>query len=227
MKTYTRFIAGFVIALALMVLWMPKPASAQALIRLDSEFHGSAEGGEVYTWVPAKSGGTQIWSKTLFVPSGFSTAYVTISTQGDDHLGVALQLLCLVDNYACSPDFGAGDGAPAGWITPLKHFNYESCYVLPDGTIGCGGDGNGLSGDIHDNSVNHTWCFNVRPGVHTFSIKMGTSCGEYLTPSCSYYSSDQYAVYLENIHFYVDASASTTGQCNRSGGFTPPPLPKS
>ena len=37
MKTYTRLIASFVIALGMIVLWMPKPASAQALIRLDLE----------------------------------------------------------------------------------------------------------------------------------------------------------------------------------------------
>ena len=86
MKTYTRLIASFVIALGLIVLWMPKPASAQALIRLDSEFRGSKEGGDVYTYVPALAGGTQIWSKTLVVPSGYNTAYVTISTQGDDDL---------------------------------------------------------------------------------------------------------------------------------------------
>ena len=47
-----------------------------------------------------------------------------------------------------------------------------------------GGDNEGGNGDMIDNSVNHTWCFNVKPGTHTFSIKMGTSCGESLTPDC-------------------------------------------
>ena len=222
MKTYTRLIASFVIALGLMVLWMPKPASAQALIRLDSEFHGEAEGGEMPTYIPALAGGTQIFSKTLLVPSGYSTAYVTISGQGDDHYGVALQLECLVDQYVCSPDFGgASADAPAGWITPLKHFNYDADYFLPDGSEISGGDGGGGNGDLHDNSVNHTWCFNVRPGVHTFSIKLGNSCGESLTPACSQPS----YVFMENIHFYIDASASTTGQCKPSSGFVPPPPP--
>ena len=222
MKTYTRLIAGFLIALGLIVLWMPKPASAQALIRLDSEFHGATEGGEVFTFRSALAGGTQIWSKTVLVPSGFSTAYVTISTQGDDHEGVALQLECLVDNYLCSPDFGGPSAdAPQGWITLLKHFNYESDYLLPDGSFFSGGDGGGGNGDMHDNSINHTWCVNVRPGVHTFSIKMGNSCGESSTPDCSKDS----GVSMENINFYIDASASSTSQCKPSSGFTPPPPP--
>ena len=224
MKTYTRLIASFVIALGLIVLWMPKPASAQALIRLDSEFRGSKEGGDVYTYVPALAGGTQIWSKTLVVPSGYNTAYVTISTQGLDEFGVALQLECLVDNYLCSPDFGNDlAGAPAGWITPLKHFNYDAGYFLPDGSGFSGGDNEGGNGDMDDNSVNHTWCFNVRPGAHTFSIKMGTSCGESLTPDCDDEGPYLPYVALEDINFFIDASASSSGQCTAAGGFVPPP----
>jgi hypothetical protein len=220
MKTYTRSIAGFVTALGLILLWMPKPASAQLLIRLDSEFHGTAEGGEISTTTPALSGGTQIFSKTVFVPFGFSTGYLTISTQGDSHGGVALQLECLVDGSACSPDFGgpAAD-APAGWITPSKHFNYTSTYTLPDGTVTSGGDGGGGNGDMHDNSINHTWCVNLKPGVHTFSINLGNSCGGSLTPSCTGAST----VFLENVHFYIDASSSFSGQCSaapKSGSDT-------
>lgn len=224
MKTYTRLIASLVIALGLIVLWMPKPASAQALIRLDSEFHGSKEGGSVYTYVPALAGGTQIWSKTLVVPSGYNTAYVTISTEGEDFFGVALQLECLVDNYVCSPDFSGGEfDAPAGWITPLKHFFYDTEYFLPDGTPAYAGDLLGGTGDMHDNSINHTWCFNVKPGTHTFSIKMGNSCGQYLTPYCGDEDATPYVV-MENINFYIDASASSTGQCTAARGFVPPPL---
>jgi len=252
MKTYTRLIAGFVIALGLILLWMPKPASAQTLIRLDSEYFGTAEskgspfGNEVYTWVPALAGGTQIWSKTLIVPAGYNTAYVTISGQGNDSLGLALQLQCLVDNYSCAPDFGAAypppdlevlpngtaDGAPPGWITVLKHFNYETDYWVPGYDSTSGGDNELLleeefysgNGDMHDNNISHTWCVNVRPGTHTFSIKMGNSCFEYLTPDCYAYLPVEFnLVAMSNINFYIDASASSTGQCTAASGFRPPP----
>ena len=112
----------------------------------------------------------------------------------------------------------------------LKHFNYDTEYWVPG--YGLFSDGDyafieefyGGSGDVHDNNISHTWCVNVRPGTHTFSIKMGNSCFEYLTPDCYAYLPYEFnLVAMSNINFYIDASASTTGQCKPSGGFTPPP----
>ena len=48
--------------------------------------------------------------------------------------------------------------------------------------------------DLHDNAINYTWCAITTPGTHTVNVKMASTI-----------SGDP--VFLEGVHFYVDAAA--------------------
>jgi len=201
--------AEFIVIAGLLVFVMPRGAPAGTRFSFDAEFRGSAEGGETSTTVPALSGGTPIFSKTVFVPYPLNTLFFTVSAQADSHSGVALHLECLIDGAPCTPDFGgpAAD-APPGWITPHKIFNYDVDYILPDGiTIATAGDGGGGTGDEHDNTVEHSWCIPVKPGIHTVSLNMGNSCGESLTPTCA--AGIDVTVFMENENYNIDGTFLT------------------
>ncbi len=48
--------------------------------------------------------------------------------------------------------------------------------------------------DLHDNNINYTWCAITTPGTHTVNVKMASSIsGDF--------------VFLETVHFYIDAAA--------------------
>jgi hypothetical protein len=221
-KHLTITLSALIAALSLLVFFVVKEAPAGTRFSFDAEFRGSAEGGETSTTATALSGGVPIFSKTVFVPNRVNTLFFTISTQADNHNGVALQLECLIDGNPCTPDFGgpAAD-APPGWITPHKLFDYDVDYILPDGvTLATAGDGGGGAGDSHDNSLEHTWCIPVTPGLHTVSLNMGNSCGEALTPVCD--PSVDTTVFIENENYIIDGSFLTAGNaCVAS--FAPSP----
>jgi hypothetical protein len=145
-----------------------------------------------------ETGGTAVYTKTVFVPSGNNTLYVTLSATGDEHLnddyldpefgkGAAAEYTCLVDGAFCNPGTGGAAGSPAGWLALSK---------LPDGgdylvSNNCN-DGGGGTADCHDNGVYYTWCTSIEPGTHTVQIRLGSSNGG--------------TVFLEKAHYYIDTS---------------------
>jgi hypothetical protein len=182
---------------------IPQDAEAQGVLkRLSAEWN---EGGEQATATtanplgfPVLPDGTAIYSKTVFTGSA-STLYVTFETQGDAHNGAANWFSCRIIDSAgprlCdTPGGGGAAGAPHGWTSKNKHFNYNTTYTLPDGTIASGGDGGGGQGDTHDNSISHEWCAQVsRDEAVTVELRMATSdAGS--------------TVFIENTNVYIDGS---------------------
>jgi hypothetical protein len=190
--------------IALFALAMPPSAQAGFLDRLAADF-AKFDGTEFVTVAPAlpappASGGTVIYSRVVVAPPGVNTLYVTLSGTGDTHDGAASEFACLVDGQSCRTNPGGVDGAPNGWITLKK---------LPAalGAPNCN-DGGGGPGDCHDNSIYYTWCATVRPNPfgptpHKVAVKMATSkVGS--------------KVFIEKVHFYVDANVGPGGQCQRA-----------
>ena len=151
--------------------------------------------------------GRRIYDKTVFVPAGKNTAYVTMSTTGDTHGGAASCFTCVITDPAgnrtfCNP---GGQGASRcnddggtnvpGWITLLK----LPQTALPDVYLDNGlpatncTDGGGGSADCHDNSIHYEWCVPVEAGTHRVELWMATD-------------SDNKTVFIEQAHFYIDAS---------------------
>src|SRR5579859_2165268 len=100
-KRVTVAASALLTAVGLLVFFVVREAPAGTRFTFDAEFRGSAEGGETSTTLSALTGGSNIYNKTVFVPSPVNTLLFTISTQADSHQGVALQLLCLIDGKAC------------------------------------------------------------------------------------------------------------------------------
>jgi hypothetical protein len=215
MKTRLGFLTAIAFSGTLLLnLATPPGALAQgALRRLSSEMiNVTTTNSESSTDVPARSGGTVIYSKTLMVPGG-NTLFVTFHGTGDQHAGVGLELLCQVDGTNCNPgsgDVGRSDSAP-GWVTLGKHFNYDTTYFLPDGSSASGGDGSGGNGDQHDNTISYSWCFpDISSGPHTVTISLGNSCGDAPTPSCAGAPIDP-IVYVEASHIDIDVGQLPKG----------------
>jgi hypothetical protein len=199
-------LAGF--ALLLSVIWLSADVWAQGgpILRLAADFK-NFDGTETSTMVgvdPAAGlDGIAVFRKTVFVPAGVNTLYVTISTTGDSHDGAAIWMACRVNGVPCNPGFGGAGGTPAGWIALQKHKNW----------IGIAGplfgDGGGGGGDVHDNSLYYTWCTKTRDlvgGPTTVELRMGSSgptrpdeTGGIFPPF----------VFFEAAHFYIDASRIT------------------
>jgi len=140
------------------------------------------------------SGGLVTYEKTLFVPH--RTLFVTFSGQGDTHEGedgesARLQMLCTIDTGEgeafCNPNTGLVD-QPTGWMTLLKQPN--------PGSGGCNagaGDGQGGSGDCHDNTLYATWCIPLEgPGPLTVRLRLASSNGG--------------IVFYERAHIYIDST---------------------
>jgi hypothetical protein len=166
------------------------------------------------TTTPANPlGGTQIYSKTLFKPLGLRSFEINWNCTGDVHSGVAEELRAQVDGVDCNPAGAGAEGNPDGWTVVMKHFNYESSYLLPDGFTALfpGGDGGGGTGDMHDNVCTYSWCCPVSSsaGAHTLTVRMGTSCGTGQTPTCD--PSVDTAVFEEKVHVAIDGSNVTCG----------------
>jgi len=149
--------------------------------------------------------GVVVYTKTLFVPPGLSTLFVTISATGDTHGGAALLLSCRLDGAFCNPGPTGASAVPPGWIALQKHFNYDTTYTPapndPLAGLAPAGDGGGGRGDMHDNSLYYTWCTEIPPstaGVHRVEIRMATS-------------SAGSQVFFENAHFYIDAAKLRPG----------------
>src|SRR5260370_32361171 len=133
------------------------------------------------TTTPSAVPGINAYTKTVLVPSTDNTLYVTISAVGDTHKGNAGWFSCNLDGDPtlvptgsyCNPGSGGAAGAPAGWLSLEKHFNYD--FVTYNGGL-TGGDGSGGNGDTHDNSIQYQWCVSVGPGsMHTVQIRLASS----------------------------------------------------
>ena len=114
---------------------------------------------------PLGTGGTLVYTKTLFVPR--RTLFVTFSGTGDGHGGAALLMACLVDGVPCRPE----GGSPTGWITLQK---VPTSPAIPTTGNNCNNGGGGTA-DCHDNAVNYSWCTNVTRGVHTVTLRLASS----------------------------------------------------
>jgi hypothetical protein len=157
---------------------------------------------EIFTNLPAATGGRVVYQKTLYVP--YPTLFVQFSGQGDSHMGVGgqsarFQMACTVDTGAgerfCNPGTGLPNAGDIGWMTLLK---------LPNPTVtgagGCGiagsGDGGGGSGDCHDNTLFATWCIPLnKPGPVTVRLRLASDNGG--------------AVFYERAHIYIDSTPFT------------------
>ena len=100
----------------LLVVAITTPASAQALgpvHRFSAEFQFSPPGSPEITTAalpgPGGTGGTTVYSKTLFIP--YRTLFVTFSATGDTHNGAALLMTCVVDGVVCQ----SAGGLPSTW----------------------------------------------------------------------------------------------------------------
>jgi len=196
---------------SLLVVAIATPANAQALgpvHRFSAEFQFSPPGSpEISTVVPpgpGGTGGTTVYSKTLFIP--YRTLFVTFSGTGDTHRGAALLMTCVVDGAVCQPGGGLGNAGPSGWITLQK-------MPASAGNTNCGvggsGDGSGGPGDCHDNNINYKWCTTVDgPGPRTVELKLASSNGG--------------EVFYERAHIYIDATPNKNADdgCVPAG---PPP----
>jgi len=194
-----------------LAFWMSLAAQAQGPIhRLSAQFKNFDV---TETTTPSAVPGINAYTKTVLVPSTDNTLYITISAVGDTHKGNAGWFSCNLDGDPtlvpigayCNPGSGGHAGAPAGWLSLEKHFNYD--FVTYNGGI-TGGDGGGGNGDMHDNSIQYQWCVSVVPGsMHTVQIRLASS----LTGGGAGLNNN---VFFEAAHFYVDSS-STRGGCSK------------
>ena len=185
----TVFVSGALVSLAA----LPAVSSADDgdLKRLVAEF--DFFGFEAST--DAEPPGIAIYRKTIDVPHRTNTLYLTLSTTGDTHDGAASCFTALLDGVFFNPGgqgaarcADGGETPVEGWITLLK---------LP-GQIGDPGgtnceDGGGGPGDCHDNGIYYQWCTPVEKGKHEVEIRMASD-------------TNGKAVFIEQAHFYVDAS---------------------
>ena len=97
--------AALVAIAALFAVAVGMPAETQAdgaIERLDANFNFM--GFEAFTSASAVledptvgvTGGANIYTKTVFVPDGMNTLYVTLSTTGDSHNGAAIWFTCVI-----------------------------------------------------------------------------------------------------------------------------------
>lgn len=183
-------------------------AQGGPIVRLAADFlnFDGTESATTTTANPATGeDGTAVFQKTVFVPSGVNTLYVTFSATGDTHDGAALWLSCRVNGAFCNPGSGGAAGAPPGWIALQKHKNWVgiSGFLV--------GDGGGGGGDVHDNGIYYTWCVKTSTtgGPSRFELRLATSGSDPETGGVA-----PPTVFFEAAHVYIDASRITgPNQC--------------
>jgi hypothetical protein len=179
--------------------------------RLDSSFEISTTLAPSGT--PAASGGFIIYNHPVVSSDDANVLFVTIHATGDTHGGARLMLSCLIDDVACDPNSAFVPLAPAGWVTILRHRDYNKDYVSLTG--GFSGDGGGGAGDLHDNNISYSWCgaISVKDESRAFTweddppywnsthnIKIKLASGQDDTGV-----SGHSPVFLDSVHIYVDA----------------------
>lgn len=181
------------------------PVSAQQFVRrLVAEF--DYQGTEALTALGVdplapEDGGIAIYERTVFVPFFSNVLYVTLSTTGDTHGGVASCFSALVDGEFANPGGqGAarcgqdGENVP-GWIALNK-------LPAPVEATNCN-DGGGGFGDCHDNAITYTWCAPIESGTHTVQIRMAAA-------------PDGETVFIEQAHFLIDVNRINGGGCQQA-----------
>jgi hypothetical protein len=192
---------------------MPTAAQAQgAIFRLAADPLYFGPGEEASTDVDALGDGSQIYSKSIFVPPGKNTLFLTMSTTGDQHDGAAQCFTARLDGVFFNP---GGQGAARcadsgstpvpGWVTLQK------TPAATGGADNCN-EGGGGAGDCHDNSIHYEWCTAITPGVHEVEVRMATD-------------SNGKTVFIEQAFFYVDAAQLVNSPCEPLLPVPPPPLP--
>jgi hypothetical protein len=192
----TRYIIATAIAAGLVIAAAVPTKAAPELRRLAAQF--DYFGAEAVTSLgvdPAapEAGGSAVYRVTVTVPAGENVVYLTMSTTGDTHNGIASCFSALIDGRFFNPgtqgsaECGqAGEKVP-GWVNLIK-------LPLDDNAADNCNDGGGGSADCHDNNIHYEWCTRVAPGVHTLQIRMAA------TPAGS-------DVFIEEAHFYVDTNS--------------------
>lgn len=163
---------------------------------------------ELSTTVSSSSNGELIYNKTIsFAPSSSplpNVVMITISGQSDVHNGARLRLSCHFDAGSCNP---------SGWVSAMRHPNYNLYYSGAGFPGDCGSCGSG-AGDLHDNSVVASWCVNPGPGTsHSVQLRMASDS----TPDSG--SAGKH-VYMEKIMFTIDAASVPAGDaCSNDRGL--------
>jgi hypothetical protein len=157
---------------------------------------------------PHATGGIAAYDVDFFTAHDINTLYVTVAAVGDDHSGARSDLACLLDGTPCNDtETDPVAEAPSGWVTVMRHPNYNRNYAsgfTPDGTGDTPGgtfrgDRGGGAGDLHDNSINYTWCTPIKDsGPHHVQIRLAAqNVDRAASPPL---------VFIEAAHFYVDGS---------------------
>jgi hypothetical protein len=209
------------LALILSTLFVLAPASQVAQAdemkgggyrRLAANIAGFVPGTEIVVLDPATgppaNSGTLIYSKTVLVPDDVNVLFITISATGDVGGGAQMLLACLVDNTSCVQGQKPVPGVEfPGWVIVQRLKDYNLNYLLSpvqfngDCSIGfCG------AGNLHENSVNYTWCMKVRKqedhgDMHHVMIKMASQpvLGEDTNGVPQFVS-------IVAVHFYIDGA---------------------
>jgi hypothetical protein len=151
-------------------------------------------------FTPGTPDGALFYTKTVSVPKGSNTLYVTLYATSDTHFGAAEWLSCRASPQAapgaapfCRPSENDGaNGTPSGWISLQKL--PQNGANPNDGSPNCN-DGGGGTADCHDNGIAYSWCLpvTVDSPVVTVDLRMATNrAGQ--------------AVFIERGHVYIDSS---------------------
>jgi hypothetical protein len=171
---------------------------------------------------PNATGGVPVYDVDFFTANDINTLYVTVEGVGDEHGGARLDLACLLDGNPCNnTTIDPVAGAPSGWVTVMRHKNYNRNYApgfSPDFTGDTAegvfvGDGGGGAGDLHDNNAIYTWCTPINgSGTHHVQVRLASQNVD---------ASPSPVVFIEAAHFFVDGSR-IADEANRCTAVDPP-----
>jgi hypothetical protein len=195
--------------------------------RLAANTTGFVPGTEIVVLDPATgppaNSGTLIYSKTVLVPDDINVLFITISATGDVGGGAQMLLACLVDKISCVQTKNPVPGvAFAGWVIVQRfkdyNLNYQQSGVPFNGDCSIGLCG---AGNLHENSVNYTWCVKIKKqedhgDIHNVMIKMASQPvpGEAV-------NGVQFASIVA-VHFYIDgAKLPKKDACTTDTSFPP------
>jgi hypothetical protein len=157
----------------------------------------AAAGANKFT--PGSPDGALFYTKTVSVPRGSNTLYVTLYATADTHGGAAEWLSCRASPQTapgvaplCRPSVNDGaNGTPSGWIS-LQKLPQDADRPLAANNCNNGGGG---SADCHDNGIAYSWCVPVSTAspVVTVDLRMATSLAGQ-------------TVFIERGHVYIDSS---------------------
>ena len=141
-------------------IWLP--SETQAGTRLTRLFAGfKSTSSEKST--SSTTTGVEVFSKTIFVPGGKQTLFVTFSGTGDSHNGAASRLDCFIDGVECNSTFGK-----------VRLQRHSDQFTDSDGDdVFDGGNGE----DLHDNGIHYTWCAQSGGDLHTVKLVLTSSDG--------------------------------------------------